>query len=131
MTRTSDAATGAAEPPENGPDRDGSLLMLPGLAPPRPKVVELTEAAQLTIAARRDAGLLTDLDAAHVALILADAAKLDATVGVGRPSGRAKLLSSMSETLDALPEPEQAGAGLLRPYLVALQGLPDLSLIHI
>lgn len=125
MTTTSEAPNGADGTPDTGPDHDGSLLMLPGLAPSRPKVVELTEAAQLTIAARRDAGLLTDLDAAHIALILADATKLDATVGVGRPSGRAKLLSSMSETLAALPEPEQAGTGLLRPYLTALLDLPD------
>lgn len=103
------------------------MLTLPGLGRSRPMSRDLTRATEIAVQARQDAGVIGDLDAAHVALVLADAAKLDATVAVGRPSGRAKLLQAMSEALDSLPALPEQTTGLLVSYVSALLGLADLE----
>jgi len=108
--------------PETPSDRAGSVLMLPGLERPRPVSLELTRAAEITVQARRDAGLIDPLDDALVSLVLAEASKLDATVHVGRPSGRAKLLQAMSEVLESLPSPTEQARGMLASYLAVLLG---------
>lgn len=108
--------------PETPSDRGGSVLMLPGLDRPRQISHELVRAAEITVQARRDAGLIDPMDDALVSLVLADATKLDATVEMGRPSGRAKLLQAMSEALEVLPSPSAQGRGMLAAYLSALLG---------
>ena len=92
-------------PPETSSDRAGFTGMLPGLDPRQSDLSELERATRRSVAARETAGLLGDLDAALVALAIADARKLDLTIDEGRPSGRAKLIQTMSDVLDALPCP--------------------------
>ncbi len=100
----------------------GGLLMLPGLGESAPISHDLEDATRIMVEARRSAGILSDLDDATVALLLANARKLDASVGQGRPSGRAKLLHAMSDTLDQLPAPQERAGGLLQRFAAALTG---------
>lgn len=111
--------------PEIASNTRGSVQMLPGLDAPRRIGSDLVNAARITLDARKEAGLIGPMDAALAALVLADAQKLDATVDEGRPSGRAKLLQTMSEVLEALPTPDTTGPGLLSGYVAALTRSDD------
>lgn len=108
--------------PEIAPDRARFTGMLPGLDPRQSDLSELERATRRTIAAREGLGLLTDLDAALVALAIADARKLDLTIDEGRPSGRAKLIQTMSDVLAALPAPEGTTSDVLELFLAAIMG---------
>lgn len=99
-----------------------ALVMLPGLGESAPIRHDLEESTRTTLEARRNAGYLDQLDEGLAALALSNARKLDASVGIGRPSGRAKLLQGMSDVLDKLREPESTPASLLTHYRAALTG---------
>ncbi|MDO5633288.1 MAG: terminase large subunit [Micrococcus sp.] len=103
-------------------DQTESAPMLPGLDRARRASADMSQAAMQAIRSRAEDGLITPLDEALTSLVLATASKLDATVGHGRPSGRARLLQSMSEALEELPAPDTAGPGLLAAYLASLLG---------
>lgn len=107
-------------PPEMMTDRPQFTGMLPGLDPKQADLSELERATRRTIAAREASGLLGDLDAALVALAIADARKLDLTIDEGRPSGRAKLIQTMSDVLEALPAPDVETADVLEAFLAAI-----------
>lgn len=104
------------------PNQARSFQMLPGLGPSFTISDDLEQATKIMVESRRAAGVLTDLDDALVALALSTAQKLDQTVGIGRPSGRAKLLAAMSDILDQLPAPTTSDVGLLPIYVDALLG---------
>lgn len=97
--------------------------MLPGMPEPGRITSDLTRSVQIMIDARRSSGIITEIDEAVAALVLAAARKLDATAGLGRPSGRAQLLAAMSDLLEQLPAPEHHTAGLLPVYRAALTGV--------
>lgn len=109
-------------PPETSSDRAGFTGMLPGLDPRQSDLSELERATRRSVAARETAGLLGDLDAALVALAIADARKLDLTIDEGRPSGRAKLIQTMSDVLDALPAPDAETSDVLEAFVAAIMG---------
>lgn len=113
---TDRVASSPADPP--------SLTMLPGLDGGVTVTHDLEDAVLVTLDARRSAGLITDLDAAVGALAQTTARKLDLSVGVGRASGRAKLLMSMSDILEQLPAPEAPASDLHRRYIAAVTGQP-------